>query len=223
MTSSSMETPHIPMRLEYLDPQTLKPNPLNPRSHPAMQRRALSDIFDGLGMIQPVILNERTGRLIDGHMRVEEYLERNQEEIPVIVVDMSEEEERHALFWLDRIGEMRNIDPQAETLLQMSLESENEYIGRLLELASDPSEELIEDVEEAKPQRFEDKLGVGLNPGERFNYVVLLFKTEIDWAAAHEHFDLQPEHDPLNPYSESRIVRMGRVVDGGRYLNRILE
>jgi len=222
LTLNGMDTPYVPMRLEYLDPQTLKPNPLNPRSHPPMQRRALSDILDGVGMIQPVLLNERTGQLIDGHMRVEEYLERNQDQIPVIVVDLSEEEERQALFWLDRIGEMRNIDPQAEKLLQSSLENENGYVRRLLELAADPSEQL-EDADRAKPQRFEDNLGVGLNPGERFDYVVLLFKTEVDWAAAEEHFMLESQYDPLNPYNETRVVRQGRVIDGGKYLNRILE
>ena len=87
MTDKLPDSPHVPMRLEYLNPSTLQPNPLNARLHPAKQRRALADIFDGIGMIQPVIFNERTGKLIDGHMRVEEYIERNQEEMPVIVVD----------------------------------------------------------------------------------------------------------------------------------------
>jgi hypothetical protein len=215
------DSPHVPMRLEYLDPVTLEPNPLNARTHPAKQRRALADIFDGIGMIQPVIFNERTGRLIDGHMRVEEYIERNQEEMPVIVVDLPESEERQALFWLDRIGEMRSIDPQAEQLLQLSLDDENEYLKRLMEEVDDPILEAEEDYE-PNDGNWIDKVGVGLNPGERFSYVILLFRTELDWAAAQEHFKLGPERDPLNPYSEGR-VQPGRVVDGGKYLNRTLE
>jgi hypothetical protein len=211
--------PEVPMRLEHLDPKTLKPHPMNPRSHPSRQRRALGDIMDAVGMIKPIIFNERTGRIIDGHMRVEEFLERNADSIPAIVVDLPEEEESQALYWLDRIGELREINPEINTLLSSSLDNESEYLQRLSEAHLEDANALLGDEDFGESAGFEDKHGVGLNLGERFNYVVLLFKTEIDWYAAMEHFDIKQVKDPLNPYSHQR-VGVGRVIDGGAYLNR---
>jgi hypothetical protein len=207
----------VPMRLEMLDPATLTPHPLNPRSHPARQRRALADIMDAVGMLKPIIYNERTGHIIDGHMRVEEFLERNADTIPAIVVDLPEAEESAALYWLDRIGELRDIDPDANTLLLSSLNTESEFLQRLTEQHQEESDALLEDGEE-EGDFAEDLRGVGLNLGERFNYVVLLFKTELDWYAAQEHFNIEQERDPLNPYTHTR-VGIGRVIDGGKYLN----
>ncbi len=45
-------------------------NPSNPRIHPQKQRDAVAASIDTLGMISPVVVNRRTGYLIDGHERV---------------------------------------------------------------------------------------------------------------------------------------------------------
>jgi hypothetical protein len=209
----------VPMRLENLDPSTLTPHPLNPRSHPARQRRALADIMDAVGMLKPIIYNERTGHIIDGHMRVEEFLERNADSIPALVVDLPEEDEMQALYWLDRIGELREIDTEVNMVLQSQLDTESEYLQRLSEMHLEDGDGLLG--EEPNEAAFsEDKRGVGLNLGEKFNYVVLLFKTDLDWFAAQEHFDIKQERDPLNPYTHTR-VGIGRVIDGGKYLNQV--
>jgi hypothetical protein len=213
--------PPVEMRLEHLDPKTLKPHPMNPRSHPARQRRALGDIMDAVGMIKPIIFNERTGRIIDGHMRVEEFLERNEDSIPAIVVDLPEDQESQALYWLDRIGELREINPDINTLLNSSLDNESEYLQRLSEAHLEDANAIIGDQDNTEFS-YEDKHNVGLNLGERFNYVVLLFKTELDWYSAMEHFDIEQVKDPLNPYSHQR-VGVGRVIDGGKYLNRTVK
>lgn len=47
----------------------LKPNPANWRQHPSHQREALEGILDQVGWVQRVIVNERTGNTIDGHLR----------------------------------------------------------------------------------------------------------------------------------------------------------
>ncbi len=56
------------------DPEQLLANPFNYRRRPGMQREALRDSLDELGVIKPVIVNEVTGHLVDGHARIEEYL-----------------------------------------------------------------------------------------------------------------------------------------------------
>ncbi|MFN3691225.1 MAG: ParB N-terminal domain-containing protein, partial [Fimbriimonadales bacterium] len=45
----------------------LTANPRNPRRHPSRQLEALRASLRSLGFVAPVIVNERTGYLIDGH------------------------------------------------------------------------------------------------------------------------------------------------------------
>src|SRR5687768_15883502 len=62
-----------PLRLEYVQAGTLTPNPSNWRKHPQRQldalRQALGD--DDVGWAGALLFNERTGRLVDGHGRLE--------------------------------------------------------------------------------------------------------------------------------------------------------
>ncbi len=44
-------------------------NPRNWRIHPLSQQDALKGILEEVGWVQQVIINKRTGNLIDGHLR----------------------------------------------------------------------------------------------------------------------------------------------------------
>jgi hypothetical protein len=201
--------------LEYLDPKALIPNPRNWRTHGVRQRQAFSDILDEVGMLEPVILNKRTGHLIDGHMRVQEFIERNAETIPVYVVDLPEEKEHLAIYFKDRIGAMAGVDTGIEQELRKIAETEAELLKQMLASGEDsPAEEGQENRNDL------DNFGVGLNPGERFSYIIVLFKTDLDFYAGLDHFQLEKERDPLNPYLAARVAQ-GRVVDGRTYLRRI--
>lgn len=61
---------HI-VKYDTIDPKTLIPHPKNWRKHPDRQKKALGTALDSIGWIQDVIINQRTGRMIDGHLRVE--------------------------------------------------------------------------------------------------------------------------------------------------------
>ena len=58
-----------PLRLEYVDPDTLADNPANWRTHPEAQTSALAAVIDDVGWAGALLYNERTERLIDGHAR----------------------------------------------------------------------------------------------------------------------------------------------------------
>ncbi len=60
------------------DPQTLVAHPENWRAHPRNQRRAMAGVLDRVGWVQDVIVNRRTGRILDGHLRVALALERGE-------------------------------------------------------------------------------------------------------------------------------------------------
>lgn len=99
-------------------PSELVANPLNYRRHPPHQHAALSDMLGEVGWVQQVVKNERTGHLVDGHLRVELALRRGDEPVPVLYVDLDEREERLVLAALDPIAALAQADGEAlETLL----------------------------------------------------------------------------------------------------------
>ena len=94
-------------------PDALLANPFNFRRHPREQRDALLAQLREIGWVQRVIVNTRTGHLIDGHLRAEIALEQNLPSVPVIYVDLSDDEERIALATLDPLSALANEDQAA--------------------------------------------------------------------------------------------------------------
>jgi len=116
-----------------MDPHELIPNPKNWRTHPKLQEKALEGALEDIGWIQDVIVNERTGKLLDGHLRVELAKKRGEHKIPVVMVDLSEEEEELALITLDPITAMAEADKDRLSALLQSITSDNEKVNQLLE------------------------------------------------------------------------------------------
>jgi hypothetical protein len=85
------------------------PNELNYRTHPQRQRDAVQASLRELGWIGVAVENRTTGRLIDGHERVWQALANN-EDVPFIEVELTEEEERLALAIYDPITQMAKTD-----------------------------------------------------------------------------------------------------------------
>lgn len=84
-------------------------NPNNWRTHPKEQRAALEGLLDTVGWVQRVIVNEVTGHIVDGHLRAEVALARS-EDVPVVYVRLTEQEERLVLAALDPIGGLAGTD-----------------------------------------------------------------------------------------------------------------
>jgi DNA modification methylase len=107
-------------------PDQLLANPSNWRTHPKAQREALRDVLGTVGYVAQVIVNQRTGHLVDGHLRVEEALSHGQPTIPVLYVDLSGDEERLVLASLDPLAAMATTDEAKlrELLADVSVDSE---------------------------------------------------------------------------------------------------
>jgi DNA modification methylase len=91
-------------------PDQLVANPLNWRVHPGAQRDALRGSLATVGWVQQVLVNRRTGHVVDGHARVEEALSREEPMVPVLYVDLEPEEEAIVLATLDPISAMATTD-----------------------------------------------------------------------------------------------------------------
>jgi len=87
---------------------------LNARRHPGKQREALIGSLNEVGWVAPVIVSARTGKLLDGHARIEETLTKDEEAmIPFVKVDVSENEERTILASFDPITGLATYDREA--------------------------------------------------------------------------------------------------------------
>lgn len=95
-----------------VDPRKLKDNPNNWRLHPETQAQAMRDSLDRLGVLQPIVVNKRSGRIVDGHLRRQLALDNNEEHVDVIYVDLSEDEENLALAIMNPMGELAATDPE---------------------------------------------------------------------------------------------------------------
>ena len=114
------------------DPATLIANPRNWRTHPPEQRAALVAELDRVGFVQSVVVNRTTGLLVDGHLRVEVAVERRVPTIPVVYVELTEEEEARVLVALDPLSSMAGADATILASLMEGLALENEALERHL-------------------------------------------------------------------------------------------
>lgn len=113
-------------------PSDLTPNPLNYRRHPAHQHAALRDMLDEVGWVQQVVVNQRTGNLVDGHLRVELAQREGDSPVPVLFVDLDEREERVVLAALDPIAALAEADHDALDALLSDLTFDGESLNRML-------------------------------------------------------------------------------------------
>lgn len=116
-------------------PDQLLANPMNWRIHPRGQQEALERVLDDIGIIQDVIVNQQTGHLIDGHLRVELAMRRGQPTVPVTYVDLTPDEEARALAAFDTIGGMAAADDAkiAELLNDIRATGHGDLAGILAE------------------------------------------------------------------------------------------
>lgn len=101
------------LRLEYRSPAELADNPRNWRKHPANQEAALSGVLSEVGWAGACLFNERTGRLIDGHLRRKVAQMQGAETVPVLIGSWSEADEAKILASLDPIAGLAEADPAA--------------------------------------------------------------------------------------------------------------
>jgi hypothetical protein len=114
-----------------VDPSTLVAHELNARRHPKHQREALRGALDAVGWVDAVKVNTRTGKIVDGHARVEQALEADVP-VPVLWVDLDEEQERYVLATLDPIGQLAAYDAEILGGLLDSIEVTNDAVSAML-------------------------------------------------------------------------------------------
>lgn len=142
------------------NPFDLLANPDNWRIHPEHQQKNLESLLDEVGYVQSVIVNRRSGNLVDGHLRVMLAIRREEPEIPVDYVDLTDDEEKLALATLDPITDMARANSY---LFQQLLEQVSTGNPALMEYLDQFAQEIgaVPSIEGTKDKDGSRELGEG--------------------------------------------------------------
>jgi DNA modification methylase len=150
---------------------TFTAHELNPHKHPAKQRRSIRGSLNAVGWVKPVVVSKRSGKMLDGHARIEEALDLGPNTpIPFVTVDVSEDEERLILIELDATTGQAQYDVEMLQKLMATTPAPNPELRSLYEdlalmnnfdlnkATADPGEG-GDDFEEKPPSRPETRPG----------------------------------------------------------------
>ena len=132
----------------------LKANPRNWRTHPSEQRSAFRGLLREAGIAGAVIAYESESglHLIDGHMRLEEIGESS--DVPVLILDVTEEEAEKLLAAIDPIAGMATTDEgKLQSLLADIEAQDNDFAELLASLAVEESEAKLVKLETQPPPK----------------------------------------------------------------------
>ena len=108
-----------------MHPDELTANDKNWREHPDLQNEAMLSLFSKIGWLQNVIWNKTTGKLLDGHLRLNLAIAHGQTEIPVTIVELTEDEENLALITYDTISAMASANSDKLQALLDSIDDDS--------------------------------------------------------------------------------------------------
>ena len=119
-------------------PDQLIANPRNWRIHTQGQQDALAALLDQVGWVQDVVVNRRTGYVVDGHLRVVLAISRAEATVPVVFVDLSPEEEALVLAALDPLSAMAVADEDALRALLADVSVHSDALMTMLAAIAPP-------------------------------------------------------------------------------------
>ena len=189
----------------------------NTKKHDETQIKNVAESIKKYGWVQPIVI-DNDGTIVIGHCRALAAERLGIEEVPCVVVSDLTEDEINALRIVDN---KTNESPWDFDLLSAEL-PEIDLSDFEFDFGIGDGEEETEIVEDEAPEvEFSEILG------EENNYLVLQFKTDIDWLNAQSIFGLET----VKSYStrkDGKVAKnmerkgVARVLDGAKVLNELL-
>jgi hypothetical protein len=138
------------LTLVWADPASLDENCLNWKTHPDFQTEVVGDLIRRHGWIKPLVYNEISSRLIDGHDRRKIAIADGMPAVPVIVGRWPEEDEAEILATLDPSGALAKGDPARLDAVMRQMQTSSEAVAKMVaQLAK--SEGVLDWLERNKP------------------------------------------------------------------------
>lgn len=167
-------------------------NPRNYRRHPLAQREVMRGVLAELGCVDALLARETPAglELVDGHMRREEL---GDTEVPVLVLDLSDDEVDKVLATLDPIGALAVNDDHVLRDLLARVETQNADVRRFLaDTAHELEQDADEDAGDVEEEHAHDVPGMALEPHEHYDYLVVLCTTTHEWNVLCDKLGLEP-------------------------------
>ncbi len=173
---------------------SLKPHPLNPRTHGDSQRSILRALLEEIGLARSVLayvadqdkgLEDPPLTLIDGHLRQEEL---GEELVDVEVLNVNDEEARKLLLSLDPLAALAGQDDDRREELRRVVEGDSPAVAALWAALDAGAARVREALKEA--QDGSTKLKAGETLAEQF-YVLIECDSEDEQVRLLERFQAE--------------------------------
>lgn len=218
--------------IEYLPLEDLEKWPRNPKEHDLGE---IHQSFKRFGYVNPIIINEKSGRMVVGHGRVDTLIQKQSlgEPPPKRI-------RKNGKDWLVPVIRGIGFDDEMEAEAYGIADNRTSEVGGwnegllpdvLKDLAEGPGlegigfdgddlDKMLEKME--KPIRKDPEVEFTEELLESSNYIVLYFNNDIDWLQAQTLFELKTVKalDSRKGYQKQGV---GRVIDGADALNKLMK
>lgn len=193
----------------------------NWRLHPDAQRETMTGVLHEVGKADVLLAyysarNDDKLTLFDGHLR--KALDPD-EEWTVAITDLSDAEADKMLLVLDPLAAMAEMNKARLLELTDRVNTDDLMVRELLrkmELEAQRIADEDEDGENGKKEKT-GPAAMELMPFEHYDYVLLMFKNELDWLAAVDTLGLERRAD----LRKTNKIGLCRVVSGKQVIERI--
>ncbi len=196
--------------LAWMKAKDLAMNPLNWRLHSETQRQAVKEFVSEVGWAGVLLYNKTTKRLIDGHLR--KSISNPEEEVPVLIGEWTEDQERKILAVLDPLGAIAEQDDLMFTELAKSIEFTSHDLQALIEEQVSQAGSLPSVTKDTATSNMDALM---LKPQEHYDYVLVLATTFGEWAELCELLDLK-----IKPRGPSKLG-FGRGIRAQDLIHRL--
>ena len=197
------------MKVKQINIDKIIPYHNNPRKNQAIDKVASS--INEYGFQQPIVVDQNMVVIV-GHTRLLASKKLELKKVPIAIADLTKSQAKAYRLADNRTNEDSSWDEEllkGELLdLEGLLNSTGFEDSELEKLLDDPEPE--DDAEVV----FSEEIG------ETNNYIVLVFKNDIDWLSAQTHFNLETVTSKRqNGKAWSKGI--GRVLDGAKYITEL--
>lgn len=141
-----------------VDPRELAEHPKNWRIHNHKQREKMKGILDTIGYVEGALVNKNTNTILDGHMRVALAITQGAATIPVIYVNITEEEENIVLSTHDPIKSIAHVDSRKFDGLRQAVGERNPALAALVDWSAKQEPEEKTEPDDEDEDGYDDNL-----------------------------------------------------------------